>query len=190
MSIGYNQFLSPNFQLKEFCQSRCTPGENDVSPNKFQIYLVKELCIKILQPIRDYFNKPITITSGMRNKKIMDAMKKNGFHPSKTTDHSYLDPEINRWGVGATDFYINGVNIHSIYKFIARKSKINNDYNFGQAIIYTDYKFIHVSNPITTVFSEEFYFENIGKKQKYLKSSKHTGYRLLAVNSKGKILNL
>lgn len=117
-------------------------------------------------------------------------MEKKGLHPSKDTDHSYLDPEVNRWGVGAVDFYIEGINIRTIYKFIAKKNKTDSNYNFGQAILHTDYKYIHISNPITNVYSKKFYLFNRKEKQKYLKYSRHTGYLLLAVNSRGKILNL
>ena len=187
---NYSIKLSENFRLKEFCQSKWTPKENAVIPNKYQIYLTKEICTKILQPIRDYFDKPIIIISGIRNKKIIEAMEKKGLHPSKDTDHSYLDPEVNRWGVGAVDFYIEGINIRTIYKFIAKRNKIDSNYAFGQAILHTDYKYIHISNPITNVCSKKFCRLNKKEKRKYLKCSRHTGYLLLAVSGKGKILNL
>lgn len=190
MSIDYNQFLSANFQLIEFCRSSCTPGEIDVQPNKYQIYLAKELCVRVLQPTRDHFGKPMTITSAMRNKRIIDAMVAKGFKPSRTTDHSYLDPDVCQWGVGAVDFHIRGIDIVDVYKWMVRQSKIKDTFAIGQIILYVDHRFIHVSNPVTAVFSIPFYFEAIRKKQKYLKCTGYTGYQIVSVDNDGEIITL
>lgn len=66
-----NKKLSANFKVKEFA---CKDGSDKV--------LVDTELVKLLQKIRDHFNKPITITSGYRtathNKKVGGT--KNSYH--------------------------------------------------------------------------------------------------------------
>lgn len=190
MSIDYKKYLSANFQLIEFCRSACTPGEIDVQPDKYQIYLVKELCIRCLQPTRDHFGKSAIITSGMRNKRIINAMIAKGYKPSRTTDHAYLDPDVYQWGVGAADFHIQGVDILDVYKWMVKQSKIRDTFQIGQLILYVNHKFIHVSNPVTTVFSIPFAHEVLRKKNKYLKCSGYSNYKIVEVDDDGEIIVL
>jgi hypothetical protein len=62
--------LSPNFTLKELTKSDYAirngiPNE----PNMDQIVKLKELCQKILQPVRNHFG-PVTVTSGFRSPEL------------------------------------------------------------------------------------------------------------------------
>jgi hypothetical protein len=62
--------LSPNFTLKELTKSDYAirngiPNE----PNMDQIVKLKELCQKILQPVRNNFG-PVTVTSGFRSPEL------------------------------------------------------------------------------------------------------------------------
>lgn len=58
--------LTPNFSLKEFRQHSyhgfgAVDVPTDYRPN------IKDLCIHVLQPVRDKIQRPITITSGYRS---------------------------------------------------------------------------------------------------------------------------
>jgi len=60
--------LSANFSLAEltFSQTAVQRGIHN-EPDEKQIENLKKLAINILQPLRDYFNKPVVITSGFRS---------------------------------------------------------------------------------------------------------------------------
>ena len=60
--------LSKNFSLKELTTSQTAErkGINN-NPNDDQITGLQKLCENILQPVRDHFNKVVTISSGYRN---------------------------------------------------------------------------------------------------------------------------
>lgn len=59
--------LSKNFDLSEFTK---TNVKADNSPQDTHLENIKELTINILQPIREIYGKPITITSGYRSSKV------------------------------------------------------------------------------------------------------------------------
>ena len=60
--------LSNNFTLEElvFSQTALNRGILNI-PSDIQISNLKNLCVNILQPIRDKFNGPIIVTSGFRS---------------------------------------------------------------------------------------------------------------------------
>ncbi len=63
--------LTENFNLKEFEYSKVA-NENNIN-NKIPeelIQNIKDLCIYLIQPIRDKIKSSITITSGYRNKQL------------------------------------------------------------------------------------------------------------------------
>ena len=63
--------LSDNFTLAELIKSqtaeRCGIDNN---PDKKQIANLVSLCENVLQPIRNYFDKPVVITSGFRSPEL------------------------------------------------------------------------------------------------------------------------
>lgn len=68
-------FLSKNFSLAEltFSQAAVARGIHN-EPNQEQIENLKILVTKVLQPTRDYFNKPLSITSGFRGAALNRAV--------------------------------------------------------------------------------------------------------------------
>lgn len=64
--------ISKNFTLSEMTATN-TGLEN--SPNAQQINSLVNLVEKILQPVRDLYGKPITVTSGFRNEKVNKAVR-------------------------------------------------------------------------------------------------------------------
>ena len=58
--------LSDNFTLAEMIRSQTARRlDIDNTPNEQQIEFMRELCMNVLQPIRDEFG-PVRITSGLR----------------------------------------------------------------------------------------------------------------------------
>jgi len=56
--------LSKNFSLDELC---VTNSGLPNRPNQEQINCLTDLCIHVLQPLRDLYGKPITVNSGFRS---------------------------------------------------------------------------------------------------------------------------
>ena len=71
--------------------------------NKLSKYLLECLCRDILDPIRREFGHPILVTSGIRDINVMEGLRRAGYYPSPTTDHSFGDPDFNPFGAGAAD---------------------------------------------------------------------------------------
>ena len=72
--------LSENFSLYEFTRSQTATRNNiDNTPTDKQIFNLKNLCVHVLQPVRDYFMKPMIISSGFRcaelNQKLGSSIK-------------------------------------------------------------------------------------------------------------------
>ena len=67
--------LTENFTLREMIRSNTADAKGIVNiPNDVQINFIRELCINILQPVRDKFGVPIRISSGFRSPKLNVAI--------------------------------------------------------------------------------------------------------------------
>lgn len=75
--------ISNNFTLEEFINSPTAKANNiDNTPSEQVKNNIIQLVNNILQPIRDEWGKPITVTSGYRCKALNDKVK-----GSKTSQH-------------------------------------------------------------------------------------------------------
>jgi len=99
--------LSENFSLAEMIHSETAIKRGlDNTPEEWHIDNLKLLCTKVLQPIRDYFGKPLTIRSGFRSKEV------NRFvGGAKNSQHLYGQ---------AVDCHIDGVDNDDLFMWIAR----------------------------------------------------------------------
>jgi hypothetical protein len=67
--------LSKNFTLAELCNSHTAKKLGiDNTPSEIEIENLRYLCLKVLQPLRDHFGKPININVGFRNRKLNNAV--------------------------------------------------------------------------------------------------------------------
>jgi hypothetical protein len=67
--------LSNNFYLSEFIRSQTAERLRlDNTPNQVVVNNLKQLTKNILQPIRDYFNLPVVISSGYRSLAVNNAV--------------------------------------------------------------------------------------------------------------------
>jgi len=67
--------LSKSFTLNELTKSQeATRLGIDNIPNEEQIQNLKILCEKILQPLRDYYGMPVSVSSGYRSVALCEAI--------------------------------------------------------------------------------------------------------------------
>jgi len=143
------------FQLKEFYVSAQHPdvAAKMVITDKDQINL-GHLCTDILQPLRDFIKKAISINSGKRDA-ILNGLVKG----AENSDHLYGN---------AADADLQGADGWKAYTFLAQHKRIV----VGQAILYFkagDIKnplWLHVSNP-TDKHRGEFLIKFDGDKNYY-----------------------
>jgi len=84
--------LSKNFQLSEFLKS--SHGFL-ITPSDYDIENLKRICTEILQPLRDEFEVPIKITSGLRSigSNAVVGGKESSLHlEGKAVDFKVKDP--------------------------------------------------------------------------------------------------
>jgi len=81
--------LSKNFSLDDLIASAtASKYKIDNTPTAEHIGNLKILCEMCLQPVRERYGKSISINNGYRSKALCDAMLKEGYSVSPTTDHS------------------------------------------------------------------------------------------------------
>ena len=115
--------LSENFTLTELTRSATADRLNIRNvPDETQIQNLKNLCVKLLQPLRDGYSKPLSISSGFRCPALNKAA--NG---SPTSDHL-----TERAADIPTD------NPMALFAWVCRLGL-----SFDQAIIHQDY--LHLS---------------------------------------------
>lgn len=111
-TYGGDVQVDKNFFVKEFLSSPLLPELGSYRLNQYQYDNLAELVHKLLQPLRDYLNSPITVTGGGRplevkstkpatftdtvTKKVLTVppganidqlLASAGYQPSKTSDH-------------------------------------------------------------------------------------------------------
>lgn len=75
--------LTKNFTLSELTYSDTAKAKGlQNTPSESEYLKLKTLCEKVLQPLRDHFNKPIRVNSGYRGKQLNEAVG-----GSKTSQH-------------------------------------------------------------------------------------------------------
>ena len=88
--------LSNNFSLNEMTKSQ-TANRKGISNNPSEDHMdnLKELCINVLQRVRDHFGKVVSVSSGYRSPELCEAIGS-----SKTSQHAKGQ---------AADFEIHGI---------------------------------------------------------------------------------
>ena len=108
--------LSDNFSLAELIKSQTAERCNiDNNPDKEHIVSLEKLCDNILQPVRDYFQKPVMISSGYRSPELSQKIGS-----SSRSQHCKGQ---------AADFEIPGVSNKELADFI------NDNLAFDQVIL-------------------------------------------------------
>ena len=67
--------LTENFSLNELTKSQTAERKGiDNTPSAEHQENLKSLCVNVLQPVRDYFSKVVTISSGYRSPELCQAI--------------------------------------------------------------------------------------------------------------------
>jgi zinc D-Ala-D-Ala carboxypeptidase len=99
--------LSKSFTLNELTKSQeATRLGIDNTPNEEQILNLKILCEKILQPLRDFYGMPVSISSGYRSVALCEAIGS-----SSRSQHTKGE---------AADFEIFGIPNKEVAEFIIK----------------------------------------------------------------------
>jgi len=128
--IDFNIKLSENFRLIEFVRSQTAIRlDIDNTPQFPHIHCLRVLCKYTLEPIREYFNKPIIISSGYRSPELNRAIG-----GAKYSRHIYGK---------AADFYIHNIPPQEIFNSIIQLQQ-NNLVDFETLILEFN-SWIHIS---------------------------------------------
>lgn len=178
--------ISQNFNLYEFMNKK-----REITP--IQVFMLQNLCIKILEPIRTFLNCPIKITSGIRFPGDINRLRKEGYNPSETSDHLYGNvvklKSLNKkakygdyysFSVGAADIIpaIGALSAWNILKkyFNIYSNEVNLPINnnrtinirIGQIILEKRNSYwLHVANPSNLIYSLKF-IQNFIKRKPFL----------------------
>tara|TARA_B100000378_G_C17952848_1_gene380733 strand:+ start:215 stop:772 length:558 start_codon:yes stop_codon:yes gene_type:complete len=112
--------LSKSFELRELLISE-TAVRKRISnlPDASQLLSMARLCRYVLQPVRDHFEKPVVVTSGLRVPKLNRAVG-----GSRTSQHCYGE---------AADFTVVGESNLAVCKWIAANCPFDQlIYEFGE----------------------------------------------------------
>lgn len=128
--------LTRNFELKEFCVSDTFPAlAAQMNPTTEQINNCLNLCHFALQPIRNKYDYPIKITSGIRSPALNAAI--GGVLSSQHSDGS------------ACDFKVIGLDMEVLYHELAAWWP-------GELIYYKIKGHIHIALPKYGTKSDHF----------------------------------
>ena len=118
--------ISKNFNLKEFTKSS-TAKKLNIDNSKVPEYVknnIKELVYQVLQPLRDYIDKPITINSGYRCLKLNAAV--GGVPTSQHVQGQAVD-----------------IKVDELSSFEIAQAVLDLHLPYDQLILYND--FVHIS---------------------------------------------
>lgn len=106
-----NYYLSANFTLFEFTAASATAAKNKLYnvPNNAGVLRLKEICQKVLQPLRDHFQSPVVIRSGYRSDKVNALLNE-----APNSRHILCE---------AVDFRVKGVKNEVVCAYIAENLK-------------------------------------------------------------------
>ena len=142
--------LSENFTLDELTKSQeATRLGIENIPNEEQIQNLKILCEKILQPLRDYYGMPLSISSGYRSVALCETIGS-----SAKSQHTKGQ---------AADFEIFGVANKDIADFIVK------NFEYDQCIL----EFWNENEPNSGWVHCSYSIE--GNRKQYLKAQKVSG---------------
>lgn len=122
--------LTKNFSLIELTSSETATRKNiDNTPEIPAINNLRLLCAEVMQPLRDFYGKPINITSGYRSPKLNKAIG-----GSATSDHCFGR---------AIDFTVPKQDYQMVFNYIRKNLEFDQlIWEFGDVVAP---QWIHVS---------------------------------------------
>lgn len=106
--------LAKNFSLKEMTASQTAERMNITNePGQEELVNLVYLCANVLQPVREHYEKVVTVSSGFRCKELNTAIGSN----SETSQHVTGQ---------ASDFELYGIDNLLVAKFIQSELEFDN----------------------------------------------------------------
>jgi len=116
--IDLNTKLSDHFSLRELLMTEVRSLlDTNIEQGLEHMFILKVLCNTILEPIRQYFNAPMIITSGFRCGTL-------NYMVGGATDSQHCLGQ-------AADFHVEGYTLEEVFEWIYKKS----DLPYGQVIL-------------------------------------------------------
>lgn len=142
--------LSPNFTLGELVASQSAARRGlDNTPSPQVIGALKDLCVHVLQPLREHFDRPVVVSSGYRSIAVNKSIS-----GSSTSQHTKGE---------AADFTIPGISNLAVCQWIQRNLKYDQlIYEFGES------GWIHCSYRVGRLRSMDLRAVRVGRATKYL----------------------
>jgi len=159
-----NEQLTKNFSVKEIIG-----GNKDWKKYADKTQNMIFAMANMLQFIRDIYERPVRISSGLRDISDYERMKNNGLNPSPTSDHFYGQDigcikgsaaekkygAIYKLSVGAADFTVDGFDIIKVYNDLL-KYKYDKVLKCGQLLLEKNNSYwIHIANDPTSFLTDE-----------------------------------
>lgn len=124
--------LTKNFTLEEMYHSNTAEAKGiDNTPNEEVIENLRALCEKVLQPIRDELDEPITVNSGYRCEKLNKAV--GGVSNSAHKTGSAADITLG-----------NKTDNERLFNLIVKMRK-SGKIEFDQLLDESDYAWVHIA---------------------------------------------
>ena len=124
--------LTKNFTLEEMYHSNTAEAKGiDNTPNEEVIENLRALCEKVLQPIRDELDEPITVNSGYRCEKLNKAV--GGVSNSQHKSGQASDITLG-----------NKTDNERLFNLIVKMRK-SGKIEFDQLLDESDYAWVHIS---------------------------------------------
>lgn len=96
MDLNLDQQLSPSFHLREFLASQIAARlGRPIIPTPEQLTHLRQLCMTVLQPLRDEVRRPIIVSSGLRPRWLNELI--GGSRTSAHLDGRAADVRILDW---------------------------------------------------------------------------------------------
>lgn len=148
--MNLNEKLSANFALAELIRSETASRKGIINmPGREELAALRLLCEKVLQPVRDHYDRPVIVTSGYRSPRLNTAIG-----GSASSQHCKGE---------AADFTVQGVSNFEVCRWIERQ--LNYDqliYEFGES------GWIHCSYSAHRMRNMELSAKRIGGRTRYL----------------------
>jgi uncharacterized protein YcbK (DUF882 family) len=137
--------FTEHFDYRDFFVSAVFPDlANKMWEKKRECKYLKaalyQLAHTVIEPTRQFVNRPLEITSGFRSQELHNALRRAGLATSRVSLHSYgIAADIKTWHIRDTE------KLGIMYGFI--QNELSDKYS--QLIYYPDRHFIHVALPFS-----------------------------------------
>jgi hypothetical protein len=165
VSLSPDARLSDHFRVRELFPDL-------PPPDRLELYLARQLCHNVLEPLREIADEPLLVTDGRRTWRRHLNLKDRRLKPSPTSDHAYgagfvegfLEDRTRKWpaawffGTGAADVVPARTLRWTMRQYREAERRLVDEPEeplVGQLIYYPKRGHLHVSNPRHLILSAQ-----------------------------------